>query len=121
MEDCKTARKKCGKKIRTKSSLIRMALKRFDFFYHYYGIVRPSLVANQFWFLENRGLSTFAGVFEQRNGRIGPAFLEVPHQPAIKSDFARGMQRRLPFLQDSILKNCRYTPVSSTQFRTRFI
>ena len=26
----------------------------------------------------NRSFSTFAGVFEQGNGRIGPAFLEVP-------------------------------------------
>ena len=34
--------------------------------------VKPVLVSG------NRGFSTFAGVFEQGNGRIGLAFLEVP-------------------------------------------
>ena len=56
---------------------------------------------------ENRGFNTFAGVFDPGNGRTGPAFLEFP--PAI---FGRGIQRRLPFLQDIILKNYRHTTVS---------
>ena len=57
---------------------------------------------------ENRGFNTFAGVFDPGNGRTGPAFLEFP--PAI---FGRGIQRRLPFLQDIILKNGLHTPVPS--------
>ena len=59
-------------------------------------------------FTGNQGFSTFAGVFEQRNKRIEPAVVEVPPRY-----FARGMQRRLPFLQDRSLTNCRYIPVYS--------
>ena len=42
---------------------------------------------------ENGGFSTFAGVFDPENGRIG--FVIVP-----TSLFSRRIQRRLPFVQD---------------------
>ena len=37
------------------------------------------------------------------------------------SHFGRGMQRPSPFVQERSLKKCRYTPVSSVQFRTWYI
>ena len=76
---------------------------------------RPSLAAN---ILKpgKGGFSTFAGVFDPGNGRIGHAL----KKKNAASYSARGTQRRLPFQQNSSLKSCRYTPISSiNQFRTR--
>ena len=50
-------------------------------------------------------VSTFVGVFVPGKWRVGPALLNST------SRFGGGIQRRLRFLQDTILKTCRYTPV----------
>ena len=55
---------------------------------------------------QNEGFNTFAGVFDPGNGRIGPAFLQVPH---------------LAFSSGYHFEKCRHTLVGSNQFRTRFI
>lgn len=63
----------------------------FVLIWHWYA-VRPYITANWFWCLAgNRGYSTFAGVFDPGNGRIGPAIFKI--SPAILREAPNAVYR----------------------------
>ena len=69
-------------------------------------------MANRFEPLKTEVSTTSQAYLTWETGESGPRFLKS-HQLFRESSYGRGIQRRLPFIQDIILKNCRHTPVSS--------